>query len=195
MKVLFLSDVEKKLKELNPDIIIHDNSSRQLDYWTGNENRTGIYLFDRFLAVIDRGEILDHMVQLPVLVREAVTVDEGQSNPKDALTVQEWYSEDNPFCGMLNQLMKNRIEMVVPLGPGGQECHLQRKKDIGKHWICIRFYFRERVRGSRIVKLGWRKTFKDLIGQNVNGITKETLEKAFDISLDESRSEESVVLT
>lgn len=179
------STLETHLKELNPDIRVHDNSNDAVWYSTGNEHRTGIYYKDRHICNVQRGEIPEwdqwgnHAV-----ARLPISVDEGQSNPDKSITIEQWFDASQSFYHDLVSLLDGRTEKTVKLGPENQQCHVARSKMGPKDAVCVRFYFMEKTIPHRVQILGWKTVMQFLMQAKIPGVTRKTLEDKFAINLD-----------
>lgn len=168
--------LKTKLRELNSSLVFDESDNEW--YWTGNEYRTGIFYNGNHITNVDRGDIPQKPVQAKKIARLPVGVHEASTNP-NGFFVQEWFNEDQQFCGMLNQLMGNVDEKIVKLPPDNKEVLLQRKFDYGKHHIAVVYGFVTEATPGPIVRMGWEMSFKYLLAAKIPGITKEALEEAF----------------
>ena len=138
-----------------------------MDFDVINANRQGIYWYGRYVSGMDRGMVTEFKVwEEEDGIEEIPPSKEGLYD--DGCCT---YIEILPTDPFYNQaLLKAQAkDDNFTLEKGGQVYK----------WAYFRF---TKVRG-RIVRVGWRHTFENVVRAGIPGVTRETVEKKFAVDL------------
>lgn len=188
MRCISLSEVSAKLPTLNSDLTVHDNSNDSVVYWTGNKQRTGIYFRNDFITAIDRGDIPPEKVWTrPEAVPRFVKYDYALKHSNKVETIQQLFWEGSYEYGQFDEMMGPKANPLL-INFVSHDVVLERvyitiPNQPVKKGIVARLYQEHIMKPSRLERMGWKDTFSRLIKANIPGVTKESVEKLFEINL------------
>lgn len=174
-------DLIDKLKELDPSFSLH---IAYLNKW----GRAGLYHRGKLISNVDAGMVPEFDTH-DKPSKEFITVSPGYalSHPDICITQHILIEPDNlPMLQELNKKLGLKMKDEVEFGTY-RVIATREKVQMGDgsidDAILVRRYIKKITMPSHIEKIGWRRIFSSVVKAKIEGVTRETIGKKFDVVL------------
>lgn len=178
-KTITMADLERGLRELNPDIQFDRTNLHQYTGYKGQ--RTGIFYHEQHICNVETEEIPEFNVPGGIYeAPHAVSVLEGHANIRDpkTTTVRWRVGRKHPFFPDILKLAHYKFPAVVDLGEGYEiYVVLENTGD-----LLARQYYRDKPLCNRVDIIGWREVFRCLCELAIPGVDANSLAQQFGVS-------------
>lgn len=167
------SRIEQGLRELNPDL--NFDVANRLEEWNYllevdprvrraiEEQRQPVLWRERYICSLDRGMVSEYKVWSLKTVQEEVPADESG----DMVNFERVGSADWTYRGLAERVTA-----------GDKSCRVNSDGTITRFWT-----YRPKQIKNKVLRLGWRHTFENLLLHDVPGVTRESIAIKFRVDM------------
>ena len=177
------NDLKKKLLELQPNLVFDEGSGRCVYMFAEGKMRAGLYYNKDYISAVERGAIPELSLYdkwedqvIPASPQEVLAEPDGTKAWFEEIWVTR--EKDPQNFMVLDQWLG--IEPIRILKYPKTEVMVQRENGC---CIVISNGFRKVSLPSHVLRIGWREVLERLLDARIPNITKNALEKKFNVDL------------